>query len=127
MLSVNSNPVPRPCGSVGCRVAHHWAIAFSPIFDSKAEVIHELSLFPLPVPSILRPADSAVKGGFQNDILRSDGFKQFYLAVALVNADKFFVQGDGEGGGSTECAHLFPLSGTDRLFDGVKVKLGKTL
>mgnify|MGYP000041940713 CR=1 FL=1 len=38
MLSVKSSPVPSPCGMAGCCVAHHWAMALSPTFDSSAEV-----------------------------------------------------------------------------------------
>jgi len=40
-LSVNKAPVPSPCGKGLLNVAHHCAMAFSPIFDSNAEVIHQ--------------------------------------------------------------------------------------
>ena len=41
MLSVNNAPVPSPCGNGLLNVAHHCAIAFNPILDSRAEVIHQ--------------------------------------------------------------------------------------
>ena len=41
MLSVKSIPVPNPCGRFGLSVDVHCAMAFSPMFDSRAEVTHE--------------------------------------------------------------------------------------
>lgn len=73
-LSVKSIPVPNPCGSGLLKVAHHCAMAFRPIFDSKAEVIHQpIFRFSASANPFFSPCKPTMKGRFENNVLRTDG------------------------------------------------------
>ena len=54
-------------------------------------------LFQPPVPSISSTADSSVQRRFRDNVLRTDGFQQFYFPVAPVDAYQLFIQCNGKG------------------------------
>lgn len=66
---------------------------------------------------------SSVERRFQDDVLRTDGVKQLALAFGVINPYQFLVQCNGDRCFLAQFTYLFPLSGTDGLFDGMQVEL----
>ena len=62
---------------------------------------------------------SAVEGGFDYDVLGSDGFEELLTLGGCGDADEFFVECDGYGRFLAEFGHIGPLVGFDGLLDGV--------
>lgn len=60
-------------GQGGVRVAHHWATAFKPMLDSRAEVSHQPTPCSPARSGLLAGAmEAAVQAGFQYKVLRGN-------------------------------------------------------
>ena len=64
---------------------------------------------------------ASVERGFQHKVTGLDLVQKPFFFLQFVYANQFFVQGDGQTGYTAQTRHVFPLSGTDGLFNGMQV------
>jgi hypothetical protein len=60
-----------------------------------------------------------VEGGFENEVLGAQLAQEALFLAGMVDADEFFVEGDGDGRLAAEAGHSVPLAGADGLLDAV--------
>ena len=60
-----------------------------------------------------------MEGGFENEVLGAQLAQEALFLAGMVDADEFFVEGDGDGRLTAEAGHSVPLAGADGLLDAV--------
>ena len=60
-----------------------------------------------------------MEGGFENEVLGAQLAQEALFLAGMVDADEFFVEGDGDGRLAAEAGHSVQLAGADGLLDAV--------